>query len=233
MAMPRRLIKLIAWFAAAAVFFSAGAVVLLRFVPPPASAFMAARYIEGLLDEKRRKEIEYRWVDMADISPHMALAAVAAEDQRFPRHWGFDLREIREALDGMGNGHPRGASTISQQTVKNLFLWNGRSYFRKGLEACLTVLVEACWPKRRILEVYLNVAEFGDGIYGVDAAARKFFRKPPSRLTKEESALLAAVLPNPKRYRAAAPSAYVRGRAARIAKQMRNLGDAYLRPLSR
>jgi len=160
----------------------------------------------------------------------MALAAVAAEDQKFPEHFGFDFKSMVEALkEREDGGSLRGASTITQQVAKNLFLWKGRNFIRKGLEAYFTVLIEVLWPKRRILEVYLNVAEFGDGIYGVEAASKKFFHKPPSRLTRRESALLAAVLPNPIRLKAAVPSAYVIQRAQRIERQMRNLGSSYLK----
>ena len=160
----------------------------------------------------------------------MALAAVAAEDQKFPEHFGFDFQSITDALkEREAGGRLRGASTISQQVAKNLFLWNGKSFIRKGLEAYFTVLIELLWPKRRILEIYLNMAEFGDGIYGVEAAARSFFGKPPSELTRKESALLCAVLPNPIRLKAAAPSAYVTRRMQRIEKQMGNLGQSYLK----
>ncbi len=211
---------------------SLAAVVLLRFVPPVYSAFMAARYCNGLFVSHSRTEIAYHWADWEAISPRMALAAVAAEDQKFPKHFGFDFESITEALAEIEEGGRfRGASTISQQVAKNLFLWKGKSFIRKGLEAYFTVLMELLWPKRRILEVYLNIVEFGDGIYGVEVAAKKFFGKPPSRLTKKESALLAAVLPNPIRLMAAAPSAYVKLRTLKIEKQMENLGQSYLKDI--
>ena len=162
----------------------------------------------------------------------MALAVVAAEDQKFPGHFGFDFGAIADALEEGEKGRRlRGASTISQQVAKNLFLWEGRSFLRKGLEAYFTVLMEAMWTKRRILEIYLNIAEFGDGIYGIKAAAKKVFGKPPSEITMREAAILAAVLPNPIRLKAAAPSAYVKGRARKIEKQMRNLGSSYLKEI--
>lgn len=209
-------------------------VFFLRFVPPVASAFMAAKYCESLFGSGDRTAIRYDWVDWRHISPHIALAAVAAEDQKFPDHFGFDFQSMVEALkEKEDGGNLRGASTISQQVAKNLFLWKGRSFVRKGLEAYFTVLIEVLWPKRRILEVYLNIAEFGDGIYGVEAAANRFFHKPASKLTKRESALLSAVLPNPIRLKAAAPSAYVRQRAQRIERQMRNLGASYLKGIWR
>ena len=159
----------------------------------------------------------------------MPLAVVAAEDQRFPVHHGFDLTEIQNALAERGaSGRVRGASTISQQVAKNLFLWSGRSWVRKGFEVYFTLLIELSWPKRRILEVYLNIAQFGDRIFGVAAASRRFFGKPASALTPRDAALLAAVLPNPVRMRVDQPSPYVRQRAARIHQQTRQLGPDFL-----
>lgn len=213
---------------------SVAVVLLLRFVPPPASAFMMERYCKDLFSLRDERGIKHHWVPWNEISPHMALAVVAAEDQKFPNHFGFDFQAIAQALDESDRGKRlRGASTISQQTAKNLFLWDGRSFIRKGLEAYFTVLMELLWPKRRILEVYLNVAEFGDGIYGVGAAAESFFGKAPSRLTKKESALLAAVLPNPRKFRVRAPSAYVIQRTKRIERQTRNLGASYLKVIAK
>ena len=155
--------------------------------------------------------------------PWMGLAVIASEDQKFPTHWGFDVAAIESVLDN-SDSRMRGASTLSQQTAKNLFLWDGRSWIRKGLEAGLTVGIETVWTKRRILTVYLNIAEFGPGIFGVEAASQHYFHKPASRLTAADAALLAAVLPNPIRYRAAAPSGYVRSRQQWILRQMRQLG---------
>jgi monofunctional biosynthetic peptidoglycan transglycosylase len=186
-----------------------------------------------LLGGKRPGAIRYRWVDWKSISAPMRLAVVAAEDQKFPEHWGFDLESIEDALQKMtARGRLRGASTITQQVARNLFLWPGRSYVRKGLEAYFTVLLELLWPKRRILEVYLNVAEFGEGTYGVAAAAQGFFGKSPSALDPQEAALLAAVLPNPHRLQVRNPSPYVRERAAWIEEQMAQLGGpVYLKGL--
>jgi monofunctional biosynthetic peptidoglycan transglycosylase len=169
-------------------------------------------------------------VPWEEISPHVALAVIAAEDQKFPVHRGFDLEQIDRAFTDAERGRRvRGASTISQQVAKNLFLWPGRSWFRKGLEAWFTVLIELLWPKQRILEVYLNIAEFGRGVWGVEAASRRFFGRPAKSLAREQAALLAAVLPNPKRFRAEAPSAYVKRRQAWILGQMQSLGGtAYL-----
>jgi monofunctional biosynthetic peptidoglycan transglycosylase len=208
------------------------AVLLFRFVPPVVSAFMIERYCRGLIVSRGQRAIEYDWADWKEISPQIALAVVAAEDQKFPKHFGFDFQSIAEALEEMEEGvRFRGASTISQQVARNLFLWKEKSFIRKGLEAYITVLMEVLWPKRRILEVYLNVAEFGDGIYGVEAAARRFFGKSPSALTKKESALLAAVLPNPITLKVVAPSAYVKQRTRKIEKQMSNLGHSYLKDI--
>jgi monofunctional biosynthetic peptidoglycan transglycosylase len=170
-------------------------------------------------------ETRYQWVDLEQISPHAAVAVIAAEDQLFPYHTGFDMKSIREAVrENAHRKRPRGASTITQQVAKNLFLWYGASYVRKGIEAWLTVLIEGLWPKERILEVYLHVAQFGRGVYGVEAAAHKLWRKPAARLTPAEAATLAAVLPNPIRMRADRPSVYVASRRDWILGQMRGLG---------
>jgi len=171
-----------------------------------------------------------QWRDWDEISIDAALAVVAAEDQRFPFHHGFDFQQIDKALSDRRRGKgSRGASTISQQVAKNLFLWPGQSWLRKGLEALLTVAIEATWPKRRILEVYLNIAEFGLGTFGVEAASQRFYRKSATQLSRAEAALLAAVLPAPKQFRVGAASPYVRERQAWIQRQMAALGGpAYL-----
>lgn len=198
-------------------------IVIFAFIPVPFSAMMAERQISAWLRGDFSWVAHSDWVPRESISPWMPLAVIAAEDQKFPVHWGFDVEAIESVLDKQ-SGRLRGASTLSQQTAKNLFLWDGRSWLRKGLEAGLTLGLEGVWSKRRILTVYLNIAEFGDGIYGVEAAAQHYFHKPASRLTLSEAALLAAVLPNPLRFRADAPSAYVRQRQAWIMRQMRQLG---------
>jgi monofunctional biosynthetic peptidoglycan transglycosylase len=192
--------------------------------------------LDAALDASRAAKpnyhTDYRWADLEQISPHAAVAVIASEDQLFPFHTGFDFRSIREAIRrneaqaGKRRPRIRGGSTISQQVAKNLFLWPGKSYLRKGLEAYFTLLIELTWPKERILEVYLNVAQFGDGIYGVEAAAQRFWRKPAARLNRYEAATLAAVLPNPLRLRANAPSPYVQLRRDQILAQMRGLGGA-------
>ena len=207
------------------VLLSVVQVLALRFVDPPFSAFMAIRQFEALRAGDTGFRIAYDWRDLDHIAPSLPLAAVAAEDQNFARHRGFDVEAIERALEhNARGGRVRGGSTISQQLAKNLFLWSGRSWVRKGLEAWYTLLIEAFWPKQRILEVYVNVAEFGDGIYGAQAAARSYWNKDAAALTAGESARLAAVLPNPRRYSAHRPGPYVQKRARWIERNMRNLG---------
>ncbi|GAB1439859.1 monofunctional biosynthetic peptidoglycan transglycosylase [Providencia sp.] len=166
------------------------------------------------------------WVGEDRISPYIYLAVIAAEDQNFPHHWGFDLDAIERAYKNnvINKRSVRGASTISQQTVKNLWLWDGRSWLRKGIETVMTPVMEVLWSKKRILTVYLNIVEFGDGVFGVEEAANKFFNKPASKLSMNEAALLAAVLPNPHRYSVKSPSSYVLKRQAWILNQMHLLG---------
>lgn len=200
-------------------------VLCLRWLPPPTSAVMLEKRVAGFLRGEARPAIHYRWTRWNAIASPMSLAVVAAEDQKFPQHWGFDFESIVDAVEERGaTGRLRGASTITQQVARNLFLWQGRSVLRKGLEAYFTVLLEICWPKRRILEVYMNIAEFGEGRYGVGAASRAFFGKPPNELLTSEATLLAAVLPNPTRFRVRNPSAHVRQRANWIESQMARLG---------
>ncbi|ADO46767.1 monofunctional biosynthetic peptidoglycan transglycosylase [[Enterobacter] lignolyticus] len=206
--------------------FWGGGIALFSIVPVPFSAVMAERQIGAWLRGDFHYVAHADWVSMSDMSPWMGLAVIAAEDQKFPDHWGFDVTAIEKALahNERNENRIRGASTLSQQTAKNLFLWDGRSWVRKGLEAGLTLGIETVWSKRRILTVYLNIAEFGEGVFGVEAASQRYFHKPASRLTMSEAALLAAVLPNPIRFRADAPSGYVRSRQAWILRQMRQLG---------
>ena len=213
--------------------FSVLQVLALRFVDPPFSAFMAARQLSAWRQGQWDYGVVYEWRDLDAIASSLPLALVAAEDQNFPTHHGFDLKAIQKARRSNARGRKvRGGSTISQQVAKNLFLWSGRSWLRKGIEAWYTVLIEALWPKQRILEMYANIAEFGDGIYGAQAAARSFFGKDAGRLSAAESARLAAVLPSPKRYNARHPGPYVQRRGNAIQRQMRHLGgSAYLRTL--
>ncbi|MFY9996147.1 MAG: monofunctional biosynthetic peptidoglycan transglycosylase [Leclercia sp.] len=206
--------------------FWGGGIALFSFLPVPFSAVMIERQLSRWLSGDFSYVAHSDWVSMDEISPWMGLAVIAAEDQKFPEHWGFDVGAIEKALahNERNTSRIRGASTLSQQTAKNLFLWDGRSWVRKGLEAGLTLGIETVWSKKRILTMYLNIAEFGEGVFGVEAAAQRYFRKPASRLTPSEAALLAAVLPNPIRFKASAPSGYVRSRQAWIMRQMRQLG---------
>jgi monofunctional glycosyltransferase len=218
----RFLIRSILWLLLGWLVPTSALVLALRWLDPPTSAFMLR---ERASAPDARGSIRQEWVDWEEISPHAKLAVIAAEDQKFPQHRGFDLESIEEALADRERGRRvRGASTITQQVAKNLFLWPGQNWLRKGLEAYFTVLIEALWPKQRILEVYLNVAQFSRDVFGVEAAAETFYRKPAGRLTAPEAALLAAVLPSPKRMRVAAPSAYVRSRQQWILQQMVGLG---------
>ena len=231
-------ISLLKWLVLAmlaCVVLSAIIVLSLRWVDPPTSAMMLETRWDAESEGDRSYRTDYEWVSLEHISPHAAIAVIASEDQQFPFHAGFDLNSIRESVRASEKGKKlRGASTISQQVAKNLFLWNGRSFVRKGIEAWMTVLIELTWPKERILEVYLNIAEFGKGIYGVEAAARRFYHKPAARLTSDEAAVLAAVLPNPIRMHADRPSVYVLSRRDWILGQMRALGGAsYLQALEK
>lgn len=205
-------------------------ILMFSFLPVPFSAVMVERQLGAWFSGNFSYVAHSDWTSMDDISPWMPLAVMASEDQKFPTHWGFDVQAIQSVLDNDEGGRIRGASTLSQQTAKNVFLWDGRSWVRKGLEAGLTVGIETVWTKRRILTVYLNVAEFGDGVFGVEEASQRYFHKPASRLTMSEAALLAAVLPNPIRFKADAPSGYIRQRQQWILRQMRQLGgEGFLR----
>lgn len=226
---PRRWFRRLLLVALGLFVLSVAPVLLWRFVDPPTSAFMLARSFEARGEENF--VLRHSGVPFDKVSPQLPIALVAAEDQKFPEHDGFDVDAIRSVLDQREAGEAtRGASTISQQTAKNLFLWSGRSWVRKGLEVYYTALIELTWSKRRILEVYVNIVEFGDGVYGAEAAAQHFFGKPASALDASESALLAAVLPNPQRLQVARPSAYVLRRQRWVARQVRQLGGpAWLR----
>ncbi|KUJ82947.1 monofunctional biosynthetic peptidoglycan transglycosylase [Microbulbifer flavimaris] len=210
-----------------AAFATASAVLVLalRWIDPPSSAVILAWEL------RNGRQARQQWQPLENISPQLQMAVIAAEDQKFAHHFGFDFASLQKALSE-DRKRPRGASTITQQTAKNLFLWHGRSYLRKGLEAWFTILMEVLWPKERILEVYLNIAEFGEGVYGAQAAAHQFFGSPARHLRSWQAGRLAAVLPNPKRMSAQYPSHYVRSRAAAINRQVRQLGgSSYLRAL--
>jgi len=220
----RRIGRWLLWTLATLVVTSIVSVALLRFVDPPTSSFMIADRLRGSFrDEDYR--FRHAWVDWDAISPNAAVAVVASEDQKFAVHPGFDLEAIDKAVRAAQRGRRlRGASTISQQVAKNLFLWPGQSFVRKGIEAWFTLWIELLWPKQRILEIYLNIAEFGPGVWGVGAASDRYFHKPAARLTRPEAALLAAVLPNPKRFHVDAPSRYVQRRQRWILRQMTAIG---------
>ncbi len=220
----QRLRRILLWSIAGLLLASLLPVLVLRWLPPPTTAVILTR----TLTEDRAQT--WYWVDIEAISPYAALAVVAAEDQKFPDHHGFDLASIRDAIsDSTRGSRLRGASTLTQQVARNLFLWQGRSYLRKGLEAWLTVLLELCWPKQRILEMYLNIAETGERTFGFEAAARRYFGRSAATLEASQAAQIAAVLPNPRRLHVDRPSAYVLERRAHILQQMKQLGGpAYL-----
>ena len=229
----RRLWRALLWSALGFVVLSLLLVLVFRFAPVPYSGVMLERQLsawwQGDDDYRARK----KWVSYEEIAKSAGLATIAGEDQKFPLHHGFDLEQMEKAWDAHQRGKRlRGASTISQQVAKNLFLWSGRSYVRKGLEVWFTGLIELMWPKERILEVHLNIVEYGKGIYGVEAASRIYFGRSASKLSWSQSALLAAVLPNPHRFKVSKPSAYVYRRQAWILDQMRGLGGTeYLKQL--
>jgi monofunctional biosynthetic peptidoglycan transglycosylase len=214
----RRAVRWLGFMALFALLASWLPVLLMRWLEPPVTAFMLQhRALTGT-------GFHYLWNDWPELGSAAALAVMAAEDQKFPDHHGFDITAIQDALvDRLDGQTLRGASTISQQVAKNLFLWPGRSLVRKAMEAWFTALIELSWPKQRILEVYLNIAEFGPGVYGVPAASRIYFAKPASQLTDAEAALLAAVLPNPKELRVQQPSAYLRERQRWIMRHSERL----------
>lgn len=224
--MPRlllRLLKLLFWF----VVGSALLVLVLRWVPPPGTALMVERKLESWVDGQPI-DLQRTWRPWAELPDDLKMAVIAAEDQQFAHHWGFDVDAIRAALaHNERGGTLRGASTLSQQVAKNLFLWSGRSWPRKGFEAWFTTLIELFWPKQRILEVYLNSAEWGDGIFGAEAAAHHHFGVGAPYLSARQASLLAAVLPNPRQWSAGRPSAYVNRRAGWIHRQMRQLGGSH------
>jgi monofunctional biosynthetic peptidoglycan transglycosylase len=221
----KRLRRWLFWSIATLILISIIPVLVFRWVAPPTSAVMLTR---TLIEAEQQ---DYQWVPLAHMSADLPLAVVASEDQKFPDHFGFDISAIKDAVEQHAQGRRlRGASTLTQQVARNLFLWQGRSFLRKGLEAWLTVLLELLWSKERILEVYLNIAETGKQTFGVQAASLKFFSRPASAVTREQAALLAAVLPNPLRFQAKRPSAYVIKRRNEILGQMAQLGGrAYLK----
>lgn len=195
-------------------------IIALKWIDPPVTLTQLGSLISG-------NGLKRDYVDLKEMSPHALLAVMAAEDQLFPDHNGFDIKSIKKALDSnkKKTGRIRGASTISQQVAKNVFLWQGRSWLRKGMEVYFTFMIEMIWGKKRILEVYLNVAEMGKGIFGIESAAQKYFKKPAKKLTRTESAKIAACLPNPKKYSVNPASNYILKRYPWVLHQMDNLRD--------
>jgi monofunctional biosynthetic peptidoglycan transglycosylase len=228
-ALPKLLLKVFLGFVLVSIF----SVIVLKWINPITSSIMIQRKIEAMVTFSEKQIIAYYWVSYDEISKQMALAVIAAEDQNFPFHFGFDLKQIEKAIEqNEQGGKLRGASTITQQVAKNLFLWEGRSFIRKGIEAYFTLLIEIFWTKERILEVYLNIAEMGDMIFGVGAASKIYFYKHPEKLQPDQAALLAATLPNPKRYSVRNPTNYVLKRKEWIKRQMGLLGGTgYLKNL--
>ena len=220
------------WFLAAFVLLSVALVASLRWYNPQTTSFMIANERALKAGGAYTPRVRHLWVDYQDISPAMALAVVASEDQKFPLHWGLDVQAIHDAYRDIRAGRDfRGASTISQQTMKNIFLWRGQSLLRKGLEAWLTLWAELLLGKQRILELYLNVAQFDGNTFGVGAAASQFYGKTAAQLSNEQAAMLAVALPAPSRYRVEAPSDYMRERQGWVLRQMQQLGPAYLADL--
>ncbi len=224
MKLVRRIVRLIwktvIWFLG----LSIGMVVVYRFVPVPITPLMIIRVVEQALDSEKDIRLSKDWKPISQISKNAPQAVIASEDQKFLRHNGFDIEAMEKAWENNKKGkRVKGASTITQQTVKNVFLWPSRSYLRKGLEAYFTVLVELIWSKERIIEVYLNVIEMGDGIYGIEAASQAYYKKSALALTRGQSAMIAAVLPNPRRWNPIKPTNYIKGRQSWILRQMNNL----------
>jgi len=232
--LARGLARLTLGLAVAWMLLSAGLVLVLRWVDPPFSAFMLGHAWNLWRLDQTPPYYAHVWIGRDEIPPPVALAAIAGEDQRFPEHLGFDLIQIRHAwLEWRSGGRLRGASTISQQTAKNLFLWPGQSWWRKALEAWFTLLLETLWPKERILEVYLNMVQFSPGTYGIEASSQRFFGHSARTLSPEEAALLIGALPAPGRYQLDAPSPGLKRRAAWIRDQMSRLGGVrYLKRLT-
>jgi monofunctional biosynthetic peptidoglycan transglycosylase len=211
---PRQWLRIVACLPLAAVAFVVTIIIGYRFIDPPLSAFMAGHAMAG-------EKIRHQWVDMSDISRRLPVALIVSEDANFCDHWGVDWSAVETALDEANSGRrQRGASTIAMQTAKNLFLWPGRSYVRKVLEVPLAYAMTALWPKRRMLEIYMNIAEWGPGIFGAEAAARHHFKKSAAKLTRFEAALLAASLPNPRLRNAGRPGPTTRRLASIVQKRM-------------
>ncbi|MBI3501364.1 MAG: monofunctional biosynthetic peptidoglycan transglycosylase [Bacteroidetes bacterium] len=215
----RIFLKVCLWFFSISIL----SVILFRWVPIPVTPLMLIRCVQQTFDSKREVKLKKNWTALSTISPNLQLAVICSEDQNFFSHRGFDFDAIEKAMEHNKNHRrKRGASTISQQTAKNVFLYDGRNWLRKGFEVYFTFLIETIWNKKRILEVYLNVVEFGDGIYGAEAASQEFFHTSAKNISRSQAALLAAVLPSPQKFSAKNPSAFVRKRQQWILEQMEN-----------
>lgn len=224
MSIFKRVLKWIGWMIVGFFGLSILLTIVFKFVPVVITPLMVIRMWEQSQDENREVRLEKSWTSIDNISRHLPQALVAGEDQKFLTHSGFDREAIQKAIEGNRAGKKiKGGSSITQQTAKNVFLWPGRTYLRKGLEAYFTVLIEFFWSKERIMEVYLNVIELGDGIYGVEAASQTFFNKSAADVSKQEAALLAAIVPGPLLWNPRRPTAYNRQRQAWISRQMGNL----------
>lgn len=232
MAVTRKIFRKIFRIIRFAVFFffisTIFVTIVYRFVRPPVTPLQLIRVAEQI-SEGEKMSMKRDWVKLEDISPNMPRAVIASEDNNFQKHHGIDFEAVKKARElNKKRKRKLGASTISQQTAKNVFLWPDRTWLRKGLEVYFTGLIEIFWGKRRIMEVYLNVIEMGDGIYGVEMASQKFFRKPASDLTRSEAALIAAVLPNPRRWSPAKPTSYIQRRQQNILRVMGQVGKIEL-----
>ncbi|HTA60896.1 MAG TPA: monofunctional biosynthetic peptidoglycan transglycosylase [Bacteroidia bacterium] len=222
--MIRRVLKIILKFIVGFLILSIATTLLYRFVPVPVTPLMLIRCVEQKQDGKSMR-LSKDWKPLEEISSHLQLAVVCTEDQNFLLHYGFDFKALKKAmLNNEKSKKIRGGSTISQQTAKNVFLWNGRTYVRKGFEAYFTLLIETAWSKERIMEVYLNVIEFGDGIYGAEAASQHYFKKSAAKINREEAAILACLLPNPRVYGRNVGGSYVQSRKQWTLQQMRFWG---------
>ncbi|MBZ9731661.1 monofunctional biosynthetic peptidoglycan transglycosylase [Salegentibacter sp. JZCK2] len=219
--MIKKIFKFLLKLAGILILFSLLMVLLYKWVPVPFTPLMAIRYFEN-----PEEKIQYSWIPREEISLHLQLGVIASEDQNFVKHNGFDFEAIEEAIEDNQKGkRMRGASTISQQTAKNVFLWPGRNWLRKGLEVYFTFLIETFWSKERIIEVYLNSIEMGPGVYGAEAAAQHWFNKSAANLSVYEAAAIAAILPNPREYGANPASNYINQRKNWIVRQMQNYGE--------
>ncbi|TAH27523.1 MAG: monofunctional biosynthetic peptidoglycan transglycosylase [Cytophagales bacterium] len=223
------LFSLLKWFNRLLIYFlisSVAAVLILRFVPVLFTPLMFTRVVEQVI-EGRNIKLSKEWKSLSEVSDYLPQAVVASEDQLFLEHRGFDVASIKKAWQNNSKSKTKlkGASTISQQVAKNVFLWQGRSYLRKGFEAYFTVLIELFWSKQRIVEVYLNIVELGDGVYGVEAASQESFYKSAKNVSKSQAAMIAAVLPNPRKWSLKNPNAYIKKRQAWILRQMNNIGN--------